>query len=63
MEVSTGPPAYVLLHDYVNMREDHGDEDLLIIPAFSMVENSAVAEANFSRSRHRVIEKPEDLEL
>jgi len=37
--------------------EDQGELDLRIIPAFSMAENSAWADANFSGSRRRALAK------
>jgi len=37
--------------------EDQGDVDLRMIPAFSMAENSAWAEANFSGSNRRALAK------
>ena len=43
--------------------EDQGEEDLLMIPAFSMAENSALAEVNFSGQGDKVWHKLEDLEL
>ena len=46
------PPSFFLT---IWRGEDQGELDLHIIPAFSMAENSALADANFSGSNRQAL--------